>query len=167
MLFLEDSFENLPAPFETPYAYIRRFEQIPYKHYYDSVRQMKKRGIVEVYRKNQKKFIKLTHKGQLELLLRGIKADREQKWDGKWRIVMFDIPEASRSKRDLIRHLLKKQGFVRFQNSVFIGPYQLKRNVIQYLKVSHLIHYIRILRVDEVDDDRELLRRFKLKPSKR
>jgi len=161
--FLEETFESLPAPFETPHSYLKRVNRMPYKHYYDTVRQMKKRGVVEVFEKRGKKFIKLTHKGQLETLLYGLRSEKQDQWDGKWRIVIFDIPEKSRSKRDMIRRLLRREGFVRLQNSVFISPFKLQRKSVEYLKKSHLLHYIRILRVDEVDDDKDLRVRFKLK----
>ncbi|PIR97519.1 MAG: hypothetical protein COT91_01020 [Candidatus Doudnabacteria bacterium CG10_big_fil_rev_8_21_14_0_10_41_10] len=93
--FLEEGFEYLPAPFETPYSYIRRINRMPYKNYYNTVRQMKKRSVVKVFEKNGKKFIKLTKKGQLEALLYRMHMNKQEKWDGKWRVVVFDIPERS------------------------------------------------------------------------
>ena len=160
--FLGESFEYLPAPFETPYSYMRRVDRIPYKRYYDSVYQMKRRKVVDVFQKNGKKFIKLTHKGQLEILLHGLRTDRKSPWDGRWRVVIFDIPETARKHRATIRRLLRQDGFIRFQNSVFISPYQLNRQSVEYLKKTHLINYIRVMRVDELDDDKDLRVRFKL-----
>ncbi|MBI2588724.1 CRISPR-associated endonuclease Cas2 [Candidatus Saccharibacteria bacterium] len=43
-------------------------------------------------------------------------------WDGKWRLVFFDIPEVSRSARDQIRRLLKELGFKQLQLSVWVHP---------------------------------------------
>lgn len=43
-------------------------------------------------------------------------------WDGKWRLVFFDIPEVSRSARDQVRRLLKELGFQRLQLSVWVHP---------------------------------------------
>ena len=160
--FLEETFESLPAPFETPYSYIKRVNRMPYRYYHDTIRQMKKRGVVEVFEKQGKKFVKLTHKGQLETLLYGLRSEEKHRWDGKWRMVIFDIPEESRSKRDMIRRLLKRGGFVKLQQSVFISPFKLQRKAIEYLKKTHLIEFIRIIRVEEMDDDKDLRIRFKL-----
>lgn len=160
--FLEEAFEYFPAPFETPYGYIRRTSRIPYKRYYDTVHQMKKRSVVKIYEKNGKKFIKLTKKGQLEALLYRMRVKKTERWDGKWRVIIFDIPEKATAQRNLLRRLLKREGYKKLQNSVFISPNKLNRDIIKYLKETKLIGFIRILRVDELDDDRELKRLFKL-----
>lgn len=44
-------------------------------------------------------------------------------WDGKWRIVMFDIRERRRKARNQLRVLLLSTGFLRLQDSVWVYPY--------------------------------------------
>lgn len=44
-------------------------------------------------------------------------------WDGKWRVVMFDIREKRRKVRSQLRLLLSGAGFLRLQDSVWIYPY--------------------------------------------
>lgn len=44
-------------------------------------------------------------------------------WDGFWRVVMFDIPEAKRKERDGLRRRLIKLGFGRLQDSTYLSPY--------------------------------------------
>ena len=44
-------------------------------------------------------------------------------WDGKWRMVMFDIREKRRKARSQLRSLLMGAGFLRLQDSVWIHPY--------------------------------------------
>ncbi|MDD3531332.1 MAG: CRISPR-associated endonuclease Cas2 [Candidatus Pacebacteria bacterium] len=44
-------------------------------------------------------------------------------WDGKWRMVAFDIKEKQRKRRDELRLLLEGVGFVRLQHSVWVHPY--------------------------------------------
>lgn len=48
---------------------------------------------------------------------------KPKRWDGRWRIVMFDIWERRRPVRDRLRYLLQKIGFVKVQNSVWVYPY--------------------------------------------
>lgn len=154
--------EMLPLPFETPYAYIRRAGGISYRQYYRTAQDLKKRRVVEIGRKLGKSFIKLTKKGELEVLLNLARYESGKPWDGKWRVVIFDIPEQARKRRDQLRGLLKRNGFKKLQASVFISPFALNRAAVEYLKQTKLIDFIRILRVDEIDDDRDLLRLFKL-----
>ncbi|MFC1757127.1 CRISPR-associated endonuclease Cas2, partial [Patescibacteria group bacterium] len=44
-------------------------------------------------------------------------------WDGKWRLVLFDVPEKRRNARDALRNKLQELGFRELQKSVFVFPY--------------------------------------------
>jgi phenylacetic acid degradation operon negative regulatory protein len=52
-------------------------------------------------------------------------------WDGRWRLVLFDVPATENARRDRLRRTLQEQGFGYLQNSVWITPdalpQQLKR----------------------------------------
>ena len=87
---------------------------------------------------------------------------KSEKWDGKWRVLVFDIPEAFHLERDRFRLLLKQNNFVKLQASVFISPYSLSREAIIYLKEANLMPFVRIMKVEEMDDDKDLKKRFKL-----
>ncbi len=50
-------------------------------------------------------------------------------WDDKWYIVAFDIPETQRIKRNAFRERLKKIGFGRLQDSLWISPYNFLANI--------------------------------------
>ena len=68
--------------------------------------------------------LSLSSAGELRLLRYQEEIERQQKkWDGKWRIVIFDIWEKSRQKRNFLRNELSDFGFVKLQNSVWITPY--------------------------------------------
>lgn len=154
-----------PVLFETQYDYFRRvYKALSPKRYYDTVYQLQKRGVIAVDNKKGKKFLRLTAKGELELLLKKTVVDSAGPWDGKWRMVIFDIPADRKSnrQRDKLRRLLKQRGFYMVQASVFVHPHPLNREAVRYLKQSGLIKYIRMFRIDEVDDDTYLRKKFKL-----
>jgi phenylacetic acid degradation operon negative regulatory protein len=117
---------------------------------------------LKVTEKNNKKFIQLTNKGQLKVLLSKAEVSKTEKWDGKWRLIIYDIPEDSKPQRTFFRKLLKKNGFYKLQASVFISPYSLNRQALDYLRASGLIDYIRIIRADDMDYDTDLLKKFNL-----
>lgn len=160
--FLSELSEMVPKPFETPYAYIRRAGSINRTAYRQATYRLKRQGMLEITQEKNKKFLKLTHKGELAALLAKAKLATPGKWDYKWRLVIFDIPEQARDKRALTRQLLKQNGFIKLQASVFINPFPINRAAIAYLQKTHLINYIRILRVDEMDNEQALLKHFKL-----
>ena len=65
-----------------------------------------------------KKYAQLMdHKGRLQFA-------KERKWDGRWRIVIFDIWERRREARDRLRTRLQAIGFIKVQNSVWAYPYE-------------------------------------------
>lgn len=155
----------MPLPFETPYAHVRRIRKIPYKNYYSGVRRLEKQGMIKIIRKGQNRYLKLTPRGNLAVLLNKAKIQNSggKKWDGKWRMVIFDIPETQRNQRDQLRCLLRNNNFYKLQYSVFIHPFSFNSEAIAYLKETGLITFIRILRIDKIDDDTLLKEHFKLK----
>ena len=93
-----------------------------------------------------KKLITVSKKGELSLTLLGekilnkktsIEKNKFQKtrWDKKWRVVIFDIKENQRKKRDYFRYGLAEAGFIKLQNSVWISPYQ-NDDFIELLKTD-------------------------------
>ena len=149
-------------PPEGSYEWLRR-ERQERRSVYNRVHKLQREGLLKKVAKNGKVFLKLTAKGQLEYLMRNTALEKPDKWDGCWRLAAFDIPEAGHTKRDQLRWLLKRSGFIKMQASLFVSPYPLNRKGIKYLKESGLDGYIRFIRADEIDDDADLKRKFHLK----
>jgi CRISPR-associated endonuclease Cas2 len=77
-------------------------------------------------------------------------------------MAIFDIPEKGRRERDAIRGVLKLIGFYQLQKSVYIYPYEIPGDIVNYLKMSGLLQFIRFARVDKMDDETFLKKHFKL-----
>ncbi|MBI4039014.1 CRISPR-associated endonuclease Cas2 [Candidatus Daviesbacteria bacterium] len=90
-----------------------------------ALKRLREGGLIEEVKLRDNIIIKLTEEG------RDLISDpfEEREWDGKWRIVVFDIPEQQRIIRNLFRRNLKKWGFKHLQKSVWIS----KRNVFDKL----------------------------------
>jgi CRISPR-associated endonuclease Cas2 len=140
----------------------QHFSNLSSKEFYNIVRDLKRRDIIRTVTKNGSQWAELTKNGELEVLFLKACAQPLKKWDGKWRLVIFDIPEDSREKRNLLRMLLYRNGFQKLQASVFISPQALNREAIVYLQKTGLNKYIRIARVDELDNDKDLRKSFHL-----
>ncbi|MBP6912531.1 MAG: hypothetical protein KBB86_01205 [Candidatus Pacebacteria bacterium] len=83
-------------------------------------------GYIEVIESDNAKYARLTREGKQKnysLLLDNENVLVPTEWDGLWRIVMLDLPEARKSEREALRYLLKKAGFVCIKNSVWVTPY--------------------------------------------
>ena len=88
---------------------------------------LKKRGLIEFVRENDKEVVvKITDNGRKYLKTFDIDdmvLNRPEHWDGKWRLVIFDIPEKHKKARDAFRKKLKDLCFVRLQDSAWVTPY--------------------------------------------
>lgn len=103
-----------------------------------ALKRLREKGFVAEEKSNTGEIIlKLTDEGKTIFLLEG---EEKKEWDGKWRIVVFDIPEQKRLIRNLFRRNLKKWGFKQLQKSVWIS----KKDVI-----DKLLEYIRDLGVEK------------------
>ncbi len=132
----------------------RRLETIFYK--------FRKRGWIKEEYKESKRIVKLTKEGELEALFQKARLDEEHTaWDGKWRMVVFDIPEDARAIRDRLRTSLKQFGFYGLQASVYVYPFSLNIAAMEYLNKSKLNRYIRFARIDALDNDTDLLHHFR------
>lgn len=168
-LFLEALDLDVPlSPLESTYEWMQRKSKndISRKRFQETAWHMKRQGYFKIVEKQSQKFIQLTNKGKLEKLLRKAKISKKTKWDGKWRVLVFDIPESSRPQRDRFRSLLRVNNFIKLQASVFICPYSLNKQAIEFLNQSGLGDYIRIMRVDKMDNDKDLIKKFHLKKSR-
>ncbi len=104
------------------------FKTANQKKYYSKItKNLEKKGFLVFRNKDGELGVEITKKGKEALrnlsLEKISKEKRKEEWDGKWRIVMFDIPEKKRKIRGLLRDSLKRMGFLQIQGSVWIYPY--------------------------------------------
>lgn len=83
-------------------------------------------------------------------------------WDGKWRIVLFDIPETIRGSRETIRFYLKNLEFYEFQKSVFVHPFDCQNEIEYIIENFQLRKFVRFVVADFIDNELHLKKHFKL-----
>ena len=87
---------------------------------------------------------------------------KKKTWDHKWRIVVFDIPEVYTLLRNRVRDILKRAGFLRLQQSVWVFPHECSE-LVQLIKAeSRLSKYILYGVLDRIEDEDRLKRLFRL-----
>src|SRR3989344_3511846 len=62
----------------------------------------------------------------------------QTKWDGFWRLSLFDVPESKRRQRDMLRRYLISLGFGRLQHSTYISPYDHGKSLLDFIQVRGL-----------------------------
>lgn len=94
--------------------------------------RLRKQGFVEKAINEEKVILKLTIAGQKWVAKN--KDEEDIKWDGLWRIVIFDIPEKHRRVRNILRRRLKEWGFKVWQKSVWACKKPLTNDIRKLVK---------------------------------
>lgn len=113
---------------------------------YNAVSQMLKTGYLEKVVKNGKPYLRISNRG-----FQGWQRDfsflamRDTPWDGKWRLVIFDLPEERKIRREALRRKLYELGFGQLQKSIYISPFDFVQDMAEFLERQHLLGYAFVL----------------------
>lgn len=102
------------------------------KSVYSSLRRMQNQRLIEITDKGDQTIISITEKGKKKFLsfnFEMMTVPIPKKWDGKWRIVGFDIPEKKKQAREALRNKMRELGFMTLQKSLFVLPYDCKKEI--------------------------------------
>lgn len=130
--------------------------------YRREIKRLQKSDYVALTKKPKGFTVKLLKKAQRrlkEIVLEDIKFPKSEKWDGKWRFYIFDIPEKNRSARNQLRQKLKDLGMYNVQRSVFVYPYDCRQELEFIGDYYRIARYATYAEVNYSDID-NLLRRF-------
>lgn len=123
-----------------------------------------KNGFLKIDIKNGKEFLSLTEKGKRKLFYYQITEQKKNiKWDSKWRVIIFDVWENVRKKRNLLRMEIKNFGFIQLQKSVWIYPYECAEFVDLLKTDLSFGKNIRYMVVEKLDHDENLRKYFNLR----
>lgn len=107
----------------------------------------------------------LTDKGRTRALrynLETLTVPVMQRWDGKWRIVFFDIPENRKAARDALARILKQAGFHHFQKSVFVHPFECSSELNFLVEFFRIRPFVRFVLAEHIDNELHLKKIFHL-----
>ena len=126
---------------------------------FNTLYRLKETGyLTEVEKEGRKKYI-ATLKGKTKIFAY---LKKDKKWDNKWRIVVFDIPEQKKKMREFFRERLNDLGFRKMQDSVWISPYNIADKVEELIEFCRAKSYAHYLLVEELDNHDVLMKLFKL-----
>ncbi|MBI2025427.1 CRISPR-associated endonuclease Cas2 [Candidatus Kaiserbacteria bacterium] len=97
-----------------------------YRRITQAISRLERSGLVRTSGQYASRRVTLTKKGRATINMiyaSEYRIPEQAFWDGKWRIVMFDIREKRRKTRSQLRFLLFGAGFLRLQDSVWVYPY--------------------------------------------
>ncbi len=126
-----------------------------------SASKLAKRGLI----KFEKGYYQLTSSGEKLLHfweLADYKIKKPKKWDKKWRVIIFDIPQKKAAVRDQVTSMFRRIGLIRLQDSVWVYPFDCE-DLVTLLKTDLGVgKYILYMIVEEMEGDKHLREDFGL-----
>ena len=95
-------------------------------------------------------------------LVRQIKLNKKRWWDGKWSLVIFDVPHSQKKIRDALRAKLRELEFYAIQKSVFIVPYKCEDEIDFITTLMGVREHVLILNVASFEGDEKLRHYFRV-----
>ncbi|MEK7121329.1 MAG: hypothetical protein AAB857_01325 [Patescibacteria group bacterium] len=107
----------------------------------------------------------LTDKGKKKAItfnIDNMEIKKPKKWDKKWRLVLFDIPEKHKPAREALRDALKRLSFHEYQKSVFIHPYECQKEIDFVIEYFDIRPFVRIIISVSLDNELHFRKLFGL-----
>ncbi|KKQ91408.1 MAG: Transcriptional regulator, PaaX family [Candidatus Azambacteria bacterium GW2011_GWA2_39_10] len=141
----------------------RNWNKIKRQRIYEAIGRLNKKRLVELDQRGNELYLKITENGKK--LIKNFDYDNielsyDKKWDKKWRMVVFDIPEKKSKERRAFSTKLKGLGFYPLQESVFIYPYDCQNEIdfiCNFLSIDNYVNYCTLETLDKKEGD---LRKF-------
>lgn len=131
-----------------------------------NLERLKRQKLVEIEEENGKVTVRVTQVGKQRVLkyaLDELEILKPKSWDGKWRVVIYDVPKEKKYSQILFRNTVKELGFLKIQKSVYLHPHPCYEEVEflrQYFNLSDDILY---MVVEKLENDTPYREYFGLK----
>ncbi|MBI4691827.1 MAG: CRISPR-associated endonuclease Cas2 [Candidatus Terrybacteria bacterium] len=144
----------------------KEWKEIDRKRLIYLVREFYNERLVD-YRESEEGIVDivLTKEGKkraLKYQIDEIKIKKPEKWDAKWRMVIFDIPEKKKKAREALRKKIKELGFKELQKSVFVFPFECEDEIDFIVEVFEIRNYVRFLKVESFTNEEQFKLKFNL-----
>lgn len=139
--------------------------RVPKRKLKRAVRNLARKKIISIKEVDGELLVSFSEEGKklfYKYKIDELKIKKPKRWDGKWRVVIFDIPEKKRLARDVLRNKLKELGFYSLQKSVFVYPYDCQREIELIKTVYEIGPYVYFLLVEGIDRQKRLEKFFKI-----
>lgn len=130
-----------------------------------SITYLKRQRLVSVIEKSGQQILTLSENGKKRVLqynLDKIFIKKPKKWDGWWRLVIFDIPEDMRQGRDALRDKLKHLGFYQLQKSCFVYPYDCRNEIDFITEIFEISPFVNFIIGKEIEGEEHLKKFFNI-----
>ncbi len=131
----------------------------------NAVQNLRRQKFIEIMADyGGKTKIKLTNKGKerlVEFSFDTLEIKKPKKWDGKWRMVIFDIPDRFKLAREALREKIRELGLRQLQKSVWVYPFECEDEILFIAEAFEIERYVEIITVEKFMHENMTKRLFK------
>jgi len=146
-------------------SYIRN-KKIQRRRFLEDLKRLQRRDLIDYQLlDNERIKIILKKEGREKTLIYDIdeiKLDKNKKWDGRWRLIMFDIPIRKKTARDVFRKKLKELEFYQLQKSVYLTPYDCENEIDFICEFFKVRNHVLLLTISKFEGSEKLKHYFDL-----
>lgn len=123
-----------------------------------TLQRLEDQKLIECSEENRMQVIKITNQGRrkvLRMALNDLEIKKPKFWDGRWRLISFDLPETMAKTRKVLVEYLSAWRFYPMQKSVYLHAYPCLKEVDflrEYLKVGK---YVKTFTIIDIENDRQ------------
>lgn len=148
----------LPIIFKAAKYELRRRKRI--KNFQRSFYYLKSQGMIKMENRGGQIYISLTKEGKKKAgkhQIDDLQIKKSRKWDKRWRILIFDIPNKHKIKREALRGKIKELGLYQLQESVWVCPYEFLKEM-EILRNFFLLKKdeMKVIIADDIEDDEKI-----------
>ena len=141
--------------------------RIDKKKIHRAIKILEKKEIIVIKKIGEQVFVQLHDKGKSTVLKYSVKSllnfkKAKKEWQKKWYLVLFDVPEIQRNKRDYLRRFLLKLGFYPYQKSVYLFPYECEKEIRLIKKIVEGSKYMSYIVAEKIENEKLAKIFFKL-----
>ncbi len=129
-----------------------------------NLKRLRDQKVVEIINKNGQEIVKLTQKGQTKYLKFKFEelSLKTKHWDGKWRIVFYDIAKFKKNQQSAFRNFLKYINFLPLQKSVYLTPYECEEQIFYLREYFGISDEVILIRADKIENEKYYKQYFSL-----
>jgi CRISPR/Cas system-associated endoribonuclease Cas2 len=147
--------------------YRQKQKALEKKKFYNVFYRLKKEGFIKMEYRGKQLYINLTEEGKEKVgkyQIDDLKIKKPLRWDKKWRVLIFDVEEKNRIKREALRGKLKELRLYQLQKSVWVCPYDFFKEMDMLRRFFGLKNFeMKIITASEIEDDGNIKTFFGLK----
>ncbi len=149
--------------YRVPFKIYDKFRLENKEKFHHEMYRLKQAGFIKKYFDGKDYYLELLPKGQNQIktyLTKDLKITSPKKWDKKWRVVIYDIANDKKDKREILREKLNNLGFIELQESVYIHPFDCLNEINLLKNMYYITPHVQYLVVERLETEINLIKKF-------